>query len=565
MQNQTKQCQNCKKDFVIEPADLSFYEKMRVPPPTWCPECRMMRRMAFMNIYSLYKRACDKCGVSTISMFHEDKKQIVYCSKCWWADDWDGTEFGIDYDPNRPFLEQLMELQKRTPCMALDTLYSSLVNTTYTNFSSHLKNSYALFFADYTENAYYSEFLNGLNDSSDCHRIRESELCYGNVGMFKCSRTAFSEECDNCVSVLFSKNCAGCTDCFGCMNLRNKSYCIWNKQYSKEDYFAFLSSIDLSSHEQCEKYKNEARAFWLKHPVRSFYGNGLNVNVSGDYIYESKNTHDAYLVTSAEDSRYVQMLSVGSTKDAYDYTCWGGGVERVYDSLIAGHGGYNIRFSMGSYPNALNNEYCYYASSCKNIFGCTNLKKKDHCILNKQYSKEEYEKLREEIIKSMHALPFIDPLGRTYAYGEMLPLEMSSFGYNETIANDYFPLTKEQALGNGLEWFESAQNQYNPTIKAADLPDKRGDMADVTKEIIECACGRCYRIIQGELDVIQKLNLSLPHLCPECRRRERFARVNPPKLYDRTCAKCGKPIQTAYASDRPEIVYCESCYQNEVS
>jgi RNA polymerase subunit RPABC4/transcription elongation factor Spt4 len=37
---ETKNCQNCKKDFNIEPDDFSFYEKMKVPVPTWCPECR---------------------------------------------------------------------------------------------------------------------------------------------------------------------------------------------------------------------------------------------------------------------------------------------------------------------------------------------------------------------------------------------------------------------------------------------------------------------------------------------------------------------------------------------
>ena len=36
-------CQNCKSEFIIEPEDFNFYEKIKVPAPTWCPECRMIR------------------------------------------------------------------------------------------------------------------------------------------------------------------------------------------------------------------------------------------------------------------------------------------------------------------------------------------------------------------------------------------------------------------------------------------------------------------------------------------------------------------------------------------
>ncbi len=35
MESQTKNCQNCKKDFIIEPEDFNFYEKIKVPAPTF--------------------------------------------------------------------------------------------------------------------------------------------------------------------------------------------------------------------------------------------------------------------------------------------------------------------------------------------------------------------------------------------------------------------------------------------------------------------------------------------------------------------------------------------------
>jgi hypothetical protein len=50
-----KECQNCNQSFLIEPDDFSFYEKIKVPAPTWCPECRMIRRMTWRNERSLFK------------------------------------------------------------------------------------------------------------------------------------------------------------------------------------------------------------------------------------------------------------------------------------------------------------------------------------------------------------------------------------------------------------------------------------------------------------------------------------------------------------------------------
>ena len=83
--SETKSCQNCKKDFTIEPEDFKYYEKMKVPPPTWCPECRMTRRLSCTNSWTLFWRNCDKCGNRMLSMFHPAKKLTVYCQPCWWG------------------------------------------------------------------------------------------------------------------------------------------------------------------------------------------------------------------------------------------------------------------------------------------------------------------------------------------------------------------------------------------------------------------------------------------------------------------------------------------------
>ncbi|MBM3251119.1 MAG: hypothetical protein FJZ07_02705, partial [Candidatus Nealsonbacteria bacterium] len=62
LNSEIRTCQNCHSPFVIDVQDFDFYQKIKVPPPTWCPECRMVRRMMFRNERSLYKRKCDVTG-----------------------------------------------------------------------------------------------------------------------------------------------------------------------------------------------------------------------------------------------------------------------------------------------------------------------------------------------------------------------------------------------------------------------------------------------------------------------------------------------------------------------
>ena len=93
---EAKQCQNCKKDFTIESDDFAFYEKMKVPAPTWCPECRLVKRLQWRNERSLFKRKCDLCDQEKILMFPAESPYTVYCYSCWWSEKWDGQSFARD-------------------------------------------------------------------------------------------------------------------------------------------------------------------------------------------------------------------------------------------------------------------------------------------------------------------------------------------------------------------------------------------------------------------------------------------------------------------------------------
>ena len=387
MQSETRQCQNCKKSFTIEVEDFNFYEKIKVPAPTWCPECRAIRRISCGNAWYLFYRKCEKCDKRTLSMYHPDQKIRVYCQACWWKDDWDGGEFAMEYDPQRSFFEQLKELSEKTPYSILESTYLTLKNCEYSNSIAYSKNCTLVVWADFCENVCHSAILNGLKFSSDCIRGFSSELCYESIGFSRCYNMFFSDECDDCVDVWFSRNCYSCTNCVGCVNLRGASNCIFNIKYSKEEYVEKIKELKLDSWKSLHELEIKAHEFWLTLPYREYHGNSLNKNVTGEYVFESKNSKEVYIFNGGENCKWCQLITVKPAKDCYDYSGWGNDAELLYECTHVGDGSNNSKFSAYCFPDVINTEYCLWCPASKNNFGCVNLKRKSYCILNKQYTK----------------------------------------------------------------------------------------------------------------------------------------------------------------------------------
>ena len=564
---ETKACQNCKQNFNIEQDDKSYYEKIKVPSPTWCPKCRAERRLSFVNVWSIFWRNCDKCGKKTMSAYPQDQNITVYCQSCWWGDSWDGTEYAMDYDSSRPFLEQVKELADKTPYVALETLYTSLKNSDYSNGMAWCKDAYQVFWADYCEFVYYSSLLNTVKQSSDLLRANGSELCYGSVGLNKCYNTYFCEECDTCVDVWFLRNCYNCTNCVGCVNMRGASHCIFNEKYSKEEYDKKIKELALNTTSGQKAFAKQAEEFFKSKPRREYTGNSLNVKVTGEYVYESKNSKEAYMCTGVEDSKWCQFVSVAPAKDCVDYSGWGNSATLIYESANVGENANSSKFSIYCFPDSFNVEYCMWNIAGKNNLGCVNLKRKKYCILNKEYSKEEFESLKEKIIEDMKQNPYVDKMGRKYGYGEFFPFEFSKFSYNTGNGFRFYPKTKEQALAEGYYWYDKEEQTREATMQANALPETIKETDDsILNETIACSsCVKAYRIVKGELDLLRKMDIPAPRECPKCRENERFSKINPPKLYDRHCAKCKAPIVTAFSPEKPDIVYCVKCYQQELA
>ena len=459
MESETRICQSCKGNFIIEPDDFGFYKKMKVPPPTFCPECRLRRRLAWRNEKGLHNRECDLCKKKIISIYNENFKSNVYCSECWWSDKWDASDYAMEIDFSKPFLNQFFELFHKVPAPNLYTFGSTMINSQYCNMANNMKNCYLLHDGTYAENVSYASGVFHTKDSQDVTMVRKCELCYELVTCVNCYQSTFSQNCEDCVDVHFSYGLRGCNNCFGCVNLHKKSYHIWNVPYSKEEYEEKLKSFGLDSHKNIISQKENAHDFWKKFPRRYYFG-VQNLNVTGDYLEHSKNAKSCFGAANLEDAKFCSFVSNGPVRATYDFTHFGDNIELVYECLQSGNGLSNARFGWGNWNDSNDANYNITISGSACLFSCVGLKKKQYCILNKQYPKEEYEKLVTKIIKHMNDMPYVDKKGIKYGYGEFFPVELSPFGYNETTAQEYFPLNKEQALLKGYNWREQKKRYY---------------------------------------------------------------------------------------------------------
>jgi hypothetical protein len=569
MENKT--CQNCKKDFIIEPDDFSFYEKMQVPPPTFCPECRLVRRLIMRNERSLYKRNCDLCGESKIFVYSTESPFKIYCRECFNSDNWDPTSYKKDYDFSRSFFEQYIELFNSTPKVGI-IKQGFDINSEYTNRSANAKNCYLIFASADNENCSYGLSYWNCKDSMDCFNVIKCEKCFDCIDCYNCNGLNNSKECTDCIDSQFLLNCRNCQNCFGCTNLRNKNYCIFDQQYSKEEYLNKIKELEIYDRENIKEIKKEVKKMQLNH-INPYMVEHHSENVSGSWVENSKNIKSAFNCNNVEDGKY--LFGIMGAKDVMDYTYWGKQSSLMYEVSSVGFQCSNVKFSNESWEQLINAEYCHNCFSSSDLFGCVGLKKKQYCILNKQYTKEEYFETVDKIKKQMDDMPFVDNVGRAIKYGEFFPSDMTPFAYNETIAQEYFPKTKEEAIRSGFKWKDTDKKNHIPTIMGSDLPENIKEVEDnILDEVIGCIhkgdCGHqctvAFKIIPDELQFYRVNNIPLPELCPNCRHYERLANRNPMKLWHRSCMKegCINEFDTTYSPDSPEIVYCKKCYQNEV-
>ncbi len=556
----TRTCKQCQANFDVLAEDIEMYKKLQVPAPTLCWECRKQRRYGFYNnILKFYKKECAAHpGESVITTFPPNSPYKIFDLSYWWSDKWGAEDYGREYYFNKSFFEQFQELNLTVPHPAITHYWKGVINSPYSISIIESKNCYFSSVAAHIENVHYSYWVGSSRDSLDCLNSGNCENSYELVNCDKCYNGEFLWNCDNCVDSAFLYECKNCQSCFGCVNLRNKNYCFFNEQLTKEAYKEKIQAINLGNRDISNEYKEKFEDFLKENIRKNLQVDPKNVNCLGDDLWGAKDCYLVFRGYAIENVRYSTEVAF-HTKDSADLYSVGTHVQLSYEAIEIVDSS-NIKFSY-FIRDGLDLEYCLECHNCQHCFGCIGLRNKKYHILNKPYSKEDYWQKLDEIKTKMLSIG---------EYGEFFSLSMAYAAYNDTYAIIEFLLAKKEVLENGWQWNDDEPNpdlKNLEVIKARDLPkDIKNVGDDILQKVILCEkTEKPFRLIKAELDFYRKHNLSLPILHPNIRILERLISRNPARLWKANCAKCQKEMDTSYPPEKQKEykIYCRECYKEE--
>ena len=513
-------------------------KKYTIESPKHCPNCRKQRRLSFRNERNLFRRSCNLTQKPFIALYPQDSKYTVYNSAAWWSDAWDALDYGRDFDFNEPFFEQFRELMEKVPHLGMINSYNE--NSDYCAHSIYYKDSYICVSGVECENCYYTYFANHSKDCMDCAIIFRGERCYECINCENVSFSIFAQECRNSHDLIACADMAGCANCIGCAGLRNKNYYLFNEEVSKKDFEEYKKNL----HENWEKefpiVKEKFEKLRAQTPCKALQLVNTE-NAIGDHLQNCKNAYDAFYCENLEDAAYCWNIPKKG-KDIIDMN-----YSPSCETSAEGVSALNAQNTFATITcwDVSDVFYSILCFNSKNLFGCFGLRNKNYCILNKQYTQEEYEKLVPQIIEHMGGIgrahgASAEPVGGQWS--QFFPSELSFFPYDQSVAQEYFP--KEMTP----EKIEKSQSSTSET------PD-----------IHTCkTCSKKYKIIAQEKNFYKEMKIPTPEICPECRHKQRQERKASNFLWNRKCDKCLTETKTSWPPNKAQKIYCEKCYLAEM-
>lgn len=550
-------CKQCKVNFEITDADRAFFERTSprfgeticlIPEPSHCPKCRWQRRMLFRNERNLYRRPCDLSGRPIVSAIAPTSPYKVYDQPEWWSDKWDGLSYGRDFDFSRTFTEQFRELTVEVPHISLFT--TNCENSYYGNFILNSRNCYLTFGCTNSEDCLFGRFIIGCKDVVDSLSVYSSELCYECVACEKCYECHYSMNLRNCIECSFCEDCLSCTNCILCFGLYKAEYCILNQQVSKAEFEKYKASIYPLTNARVRELWQQLATLKEKLPRR-----GTHIYASedcvGDMISNSTRCEFCFDIANCEDCAFISWSP--NSKASRDATFTAPeGVQFCYEVCSTVASRCIATFLCWACDSAFYSMECH---NCRDIFGCTGIRNKQFCIFNKQYSEAEYGRRVTEIVTHMR---------RTGEWGEFLHPSLSFFGYNETVATEYFPVTEDEANKHGWRWAKHVGSANCGA--AAQAPTSAIDTVqpNICETVLSCRkTKQQYKIIPAQYKFLQKQGLPVPDLCPDERHRERLRRRSPRWVWPAKCAKTGRDTWSTYPPGGKEIIWSEESYVQE--
>ncbi len=540
--------------WTMDQTEIDWYKKFNVPPSHMSPLSRLKLVDGYFVVFDMWYNKHAESGKPVVSIVHPATGIRVLPDTEWFSKDF--IDRGQSLDLLKPFFDQLHQLVISVPVAA--TYNYQVPENSIAFISLGDQDSYFVL-ACRSKRTLYA--MNGydVEDSAELtlvNNVRESyNVCHSDR-VYKCR---FVREAYDCIEGTFLFDCRNCEFCFGATNQRNKKYLFFNEQLTREDWEHRVAAIDLTSFAVREEYEKRFRDL-VSNAVWPENFNIGDENSTGDYIYESTNCKDGYFITrGCKDLDACSYAFNSPSNNCYLSTAIFGSSDCYY-GIGAGNSS-QCRFALSILNQCFDTEYCNSCYNCEHCFGCVGLRHKKFCILNKQYTEEEYWKVLDELKRTM--------LDRG-EYGEMPPLKLSTQHWKGSGAALVYGATKDECAKLGALDFEAAADgaegpEIDPALlRSLDtLPDRVEAAEDlVGKPYWDAAFGRRFTYLKPELDLYQKLGVAPSRKHPTRRIRELYAEMNIAVFENAHCEKCHQVIRVAKNMTYPNRrLYCRSCYR----
>ncbi len=510
-------------------------EQHGIPYLDLAPEERLRALLAHRNDRRLYRRTCDETGEALISAYPVECGYRIVKSSIWWGDSWEALDYGFEPQIGESFFAQFAKLQRMVPREG-----TTVINAENCEYNSHVresKNCYLCSLAFLSEGLLYCYWSVKSRDVLDGFYCSDCELCARCRYVTQCYQCVELYDSSNCSECYFSSELHGCTHCLCCTNLSNKKYQIRNQACSPEDFAREVSQVLNGERERYHHAVSELTQARAQAPRRAQHSLRCE-DVIGDHLFNSKRAYHCFDLRDGEAC--YNNTNGGGFSVAHGYSVGFPISDHVFSSVT-------IRSSSEIFfcSNCWNSHalwYCDGCVNCKECFGCAGLKHKQFCFFNRQYTPDAYRTL-----VSRWRLRMLE-LGE---WGLFFPIELSPYAYDESAAQDFFPLSPQEIRDRG--WRVSPQKETAAHERMT--PQKH------TPGVRYCSsCGQAFKVVPREQSLSAQLGVPENQECPDCRLTVRFAERAPYQLEERACARCGEKVLTPLSAAAAPVLWCEPCF-----
>lgn len=467
--------------------------------------------------------------------------------------DKDFSSLGKETDLKSPFFNQLIALRRAVPSQTnrnFEPAENSISIVSLGDVNSYfvvLSKSKDTFFAVSALETESSAEVYNSSSITNCYQVIHCER------MHTCSYIRESKDCIRC-DFLF--DCRNCENCFGATNKRNAKYLWFNKQLSKKEWEARRAEVDLGSRKETQKWLAKFNELVKAAPWPENF-NVQSENSTGEYLTKTTNCDHTYFADGGAKNEYWTTFSIGQAENnAYTGTpansreCyWSADVS----SCFRCHYSYLL-------SRCQNVEYSTECYDCENCFGCVGLRKKQFCILNKQYAESEYWKTLDAIKCAM--------LERG-EYGQFLPAKMSPAWFPESGAFKYHLADRTFGEKINAHLFEPDTDGAMGDIAtiaevtdANELPDCVDELDSwIGKPVYDSTYNRRFSLLAPEVALYKKLRVAPPTKHHVKRLLDTIHTSQVGVFKQTACTQCNKEITV---SENPTYsnrkILCKRCY-----